>query len=131
MSPRAGLNILTAAWLVCWVTGFVLTHIPIEPKGPVRIPHLDKFAHIALFVLITFLGAMRIRAKRSLTTASLAFWAIAYLVYAAADELTQPLTGREADLADWVCDAIGIGIGTWTIWVRGKPKNGHEGMRGM
>lgn len=127
MCRRARFHLLTASWVICWLTGFVLTHIPIEPKGPVTIPHLDKLAHAVLFALITYLGARRIHMKTgSLAGTALSAWAAIYLIYAAIDELTQPFTGREADLLDWIFDAIGVALGTWAAWKYHRAKNKRE-----
>jgi VanZ family protein len=57
-------------------------------------------------------------------------WALVYLVYGALDELTQPLTGREADVADWVFDAIGVGLATLSLWLGFIPKWVHRSRTG-
>ena len=123
MGLRLRPRMLWAAWLGCWVLAFTLTHIPIQPGGSSLIPHVDKIAHVTLYFLVAFLGGLRLRfGPQDPGHAALLFWAVIYLVYAALDELTQPFTGREADLGDWVFDAIGVGLATFSLWRGFVPK---------
>jgi len=116
------LNVLTTAWVGCWCTGFILTHVPIEPGGAIRIPHLDKVGHVALFFFITYLGGVRlhVRSGRGSVGAWIA-WAMIYLCYGVFDEVTQSLTGRDADLNDWLFDVLGVALATLLLWKRLIP----------
>lgn len=116
--PRA----LTILWIAAWAVAFTLTHIPLEPGGKTRIPHLDKFAHVSLFFGITFLGGLRYQAfPQQRRRRALILWAIIYSGYGVIDELTQPITGRQADLDDWLFDAMGVGLATILLWARWTP----------
>jgi VanZ family protein len=102
--------IWTAAWVGCWLLAFGLTHIPIEPRGAQRIPHLDKIAHGAMYFAISYLGGLRMRVRARSSPSVILWWSLVYLIYGALDEITQPYAGREADLADWVADTAGIAV---------------------
>ena len=118
---------LLAAWLGFWLVAFTLTHIPIKPGGSVPVPHLDKVAHTILYFAVTYLGGLRLTLRQQRAALRvLLLWAFVYLVYGALDELTQPFTGREADIADWVFDAIGVGLATLSLWGGFAPKWVHR-----
>lgn len=115
--PLTSPGTITIIWLGIWLTALVLTHIPIEPGGTTRIPHLDKVAHVSLFFAIAYLGGLRLRLlTRTASARTLVFWAIIYLGYGALDELTQPITGRHSDLDDWLFDALGVALATIVLW---------------
>ncbi|RMH28705.1 MAG: hypothetical protein D6693_03470 [Planctomycetota bacterium] len=89
----------------------VAAHWPrIEIRGP-AIPHLDKAVHAGAFACWTVLLSLTgwcgdgPGARRRL--------ALAAVLYAAVDELTQALPGigRDADLADFFADLAGIAVG--------------------
>ena len=110
------------SWLGCWAGAFVLTHIPITPRTSGRIPHLDKFVHAAMYFVICYLGGLTLRALGKATRPALLIWGCVYLGYAALDELTQPWTGREADMLDWVFDALGVALATLALWIGIVPR---------
>ena len=110
------------AWLGCWAVAFVLTHIPITPRPTGRVPHLDKVVHAAMYFVICYLGGLTLRALGKATRPALIAWVLVYLAYAALDELTQPWTGRDADVLDWVFDAVGVVLATMALWVGIVPK---------
>ncbi len=96
------------ACIAVWTTEAVLTHIPLPTLPPV-VPG-DKTLHVvAYFVLgsvfLVTLSAYALGLWRRLTIA-LAVLA----VYAALDELTQPLVNRHASTRDWLADVVGVGI---------------------
>jgi VanZ family protein len=100
------------------VAMFVATHIP---RLETRFPGLrtwferDKMIHFGIYfgftMLLAFFLALR-KTDRALRTgvSALGYLAIAIFVamFAAADETTQPLTGRQLDFDDWVADMIGM-----------------------
>ncbi len=107
------------AWIGYWCVLFVLTHTPVEGGVPAPIPHADKACHFILFFLLTWLGGrhvLRLRPRAPATT--FLVWAAVYSCYAAADEWTQPLFGRNASLGDWVCDVTGIVGATVVLLLR-------------
>ena len=94
--------------ILLWAGAFTLTHLP-----PAKVPdfhasdktlHLVGFAGLATVFGVTMLAYGVPRRRRLL-------WLFAVmLLYAAFDELTQPLTGRTADFHDWLFDAAGTTI---------------------
>jgi VanZ family protein len=108
-------------WLGFWGLLALLVHVPLTHGGSTRIPHLDKLAHFGLYFLLALLGAMRLVAyERLLRVRKLVLWGVFYALYGVIDELTQPWTGRTADVDDWLADAFGIAAATWfaIIWLR-------------
>jgi VanZ family protein len=98
----------------------VATHLPKEPDfvKDLEAPGVDKLVHFAIYggfsFLLAFLLSFRTADRRARGTLSLAHYAaIAVFVatFAALDELTQPWTGRDRDLMDWIADVIGMTLG--------------------
>jgi VanZ family protein len=92
------------ALLLLWVGGS--TELPTMP--PVR--HLDKVMHFGAYgVLGTLLGASWVSAARQPWWG----WLLgAALLLGALDEYRQSRTpGRDAEVADWVADALGASAG--------------------
>jgi VanZ family protein len=100
------------------VAMFIATHIP---DVGTRLPRLrtwieaDKLAHFGMYfgftTLLACVVALR-RSDRALRTglSVRGYLAIAAFValFAAADEMTQPLTGRQLDIRDWLADMAGM-----------------------
>lgn len=110
-----------AAWLGFWGLLVLLTHVPKLPSVSAPIPHLDKIAHFGSYFALTLLGSLRLAAwERILRVRTFVLWGVFYAVYGVIDELTQPWTGRTADVDDWLADAFGIAAATWfaIIWLR-------------
>ncbi len=123
MARRITPAILLAAWVGCWLVAFTLTHIPIEPGRHNPIPHMDKVAHFLAYFSIAYLGGLRLHLKSPSTHAThLLVWALVYLAYGAFDELTQPYSGRDCDIVDWVFDALGVTMATLALWRGIVPK---------
>ncbi len=91
-----------------WVFEFVLTHIPADHLP--RLETADWQLHGVAFLAVsgTFIAAMVAynipRWRRILLAASI------LPLYAAIDELTQPLVHRTASLDDWLADLVGAMI---------------------
>ena len=49
--------------------------------------------------------------------------AIIILIYAALDEITQPLVNRYASIIDWLADAAGMGVAILTDLIIGWVKS--------
>lgn len=95
----------------------VVTHWPIHPRphGVVWLP--DKAIHFSLFFVLAVLGEAAARLGGVHRTArAMAVWVAVYAAYGALDECLQPLTGRSADVKDWLADVLGILAGL-TVWV--------------
>lgn len=91
-----------------WLFAAIGTHIPAE-----RIPetgYSDKGMHLLGYAILgsSFLLAMW---SRGLPRKKRIFRVIIILlIYAALDEITQPLVNRHASILDWIADASGVGI---------------------
>ncbi|WP_066406480.1 VanZ family protein [Flavisolibacter tropicus] len=72
----------------------------------------DKWVHIGLFSLFTFLicWAMQISLKRGMMTAFLAAVIYGILVEVVQDQF---IPNRSFDLGDWAADIVGSFIGIW------------------
>lgn len=108
-----------------WPAIFIATHLP---PGKVPAVHVsDKLQHLIAFAILTiFLDitlAHKWRSKGDWLTL------LFVLMYAAIDERSQPLIGREADIVDWFADGTGAAIGlclcgmarTIEYWWQGHP----------
>ena len=91
--------------VVYWMAMLWGTHRPPGPPGPDL--HLDKVAHLGGFFGLAVLVGL------TLHKYGRAIWIALPIVmlYAAADELTQPSFGRTADPLDWIADGIGAVCG--------------------
>jgi VanZ family protein len=106
-------------WIGYWCVLFVLTHMPVPGSVPAPIPNADKAYHFILFFLLTWLGGRHVLClrRRALVTTFLV-WGVVYSCYAALDEWTQPVFGRNASFGDWVCDVTGIVAATVVLVLR-------------
>ena len=91
--------------LIVWVAAVIATHIPVG-----RLPHSgvsDKLLHAAgYFVLAGVLWlTLRVHGVSGAKRITLVFFAM--VAYAAIDEMTQPLVGRDDSIGDWLADVIG------------------------
>ena len=107
-------NYFNIKWLVLAVTFttivLLLTHIPKEvmPSQLQESSH-DKLHHVVAYGAITFLFILALKSSPSLLSALLVFFAI--LAIGIVDEVTQPIVGRQASLADLATDVSGIAAG--------------------
>lgn len=89
-----------------WVFLFCVTHFPkLQLDAP---PGSDKVVHIGAYAVLAFLVWQFSATFGPLSRSFAPRAAAGLLVYAAFDELTQPLVGRGADLWDWLADGLGI-----------------------
>lgn len=107
-------NYFDIKWLVFAVTFtaivLVLTHIPQElMPSQLQKSGLDKLQHIVAYGAITFLFILALKSSPSLNLALFVFFAI--LAIGIVDEVTQPIVGRQASLADLAANVIGIAAG--------------------
>ena len=96
-------------FIIYLVTLTTATHIPKPPDIVRGVLAFDKLVHGAAYAILVGLGWLAwppAPSGRRLTRA--AVWLGLGSVYAAADEILQPLTGRDAELGDWAADVIGI-----------------------
>jgi VanZ family protein len=100
---------LTAAWLMYWFFLCGLTHAPKLPRVPITISKEGLVAHFtAYFILAAACVIARIARIGQAGLAWMATWTAVFAAYAALDEITQPLTNRDASPWDFCADAIGV-----------------------
>ena len=110
MKPAGSPNSVWRCVLGClcaaaWIAAFVATHLP--PRDLPAVEISDKVLHSAGFAGLSALLTL------TLAVFGLARWrriplAIGLIIlYAAVDEITQPLVHRTADVHDFLADALG------------------------
>jgi VanZ family protein len=106
-----------------WLALFAATHVP---RRVVTVPggKIDDVIHFVAYAILA--GLLAITWERSagqLSAAHLRWAWVALALYAAIDELTQPLVGRTASWADWLADALGaaVGLALFVWWARWRP----------
>jgi VanZ family protein len=107
--------------LVAYTIAMVLsTHTPIEGDltESTGWPGADKLAHVGIYCGLSLLLALVLALRNEnrgiragLSRAQQAWSAAGVAMYAAVDELTQPWTGRQRDLWDWIADVAGMALG--------------------
>jgi len=121
-APRAklGYRRMLRAILAYVAVLVVATHIPKEPDfvKDLEAPGVDKLVHFAIYCGFSFLLAFLLsfrsaerRARGALSATHYAAIALFVATFAALDEITQPWTGRDRDLMDWIADVIGMTLG--------------------
>ena len=85
------------------------THVP-QP----HLPHLvasDKVLHFVGFLLLSSLLLLTLSAFGAARTRRMVMVIFTVMVYAALDEITQPLARRHASVGDWAADVAGALVG--------------------
>lgn len=77
----------------------------------------DKTLHLIAYTLLGGAVAAAVASRGGWNWRSAAAVLVALALFAAADEITQPLFGRFADIHDWAYDELGLvaGIGVVTV----------------
>jgi VanZ family protein len=92
-----------------WLGIFTLTHLPPRTVGRVTVPdtvqHMAAYGVLAILLFATFRVTGWTFRQTLIAVLGLA------MVYGAIDELTQPLVGRSAEMADWLADVGGALMG--------------------
>jgi VanZ family protein len=104
--------IFTAATLGYACVLFWATHAPdVRPPaiGPPGVPS-DKVFHFLGYAVLGVLAIAAVIAWRARRGAILIAILVLFVV-AGIDEVTQPLTSRDVELADWCADAAGVIVG--------------------
>jgi len=104
-------RLIHTLWIAYWCLLLGLTHAPKLPRIPLPLDRRLLIAHAMAFALLAWLCMLAARARRPRLTWSLKikwFWVLA--VYAACDEILQPLTHRHADVYDWIADLVGVAV---------------------
>jgi VanZ family protein len=122
--PRSLLAFAPAlAWaLIVWMIGG-LDSVP--SGGLSRVPGADKLAHFGMYGVLGWLTGRGFRVaglRRGGIGAVLLI-----MVMGAADELRQAgLSGRSAEIEDWLADAAGAATGFYLALRRGRARERHE-----
>lgn len=103
---RTSVIALVAYWLVL----ITATHIPKVPE-PLGFRPSDKLVHLAAYAVLGALVGLVCSQYRRLRFWLAVVLLIVLAVHGALDEVTQPLVGRHADVADWCADILGAALG--------------------
>jgi len=104
-------RLLAAATAAYTAILLVATHHPRPGDLVGDLVRRDKLLHITAYGLLGLLVAATIAAAGRLSPRSVAAAVAGLVVFAAVDEVTQPLFGRATELLDWACDSAGIVAG--------------------
>jgi len=100
-------SVRTAVWLLALCAAFAATHVPLPAASAHRLPS-DKLLHFAGFAALGAVTSWRAGAGgRTPRPKTLMGWWGFLAAYAVIDELTQPLSGRMFEWADWAMDLCG------------------------
>lgn len=102
---------LVAYWVAC----FVVTHLPPSNVPSSPFPHFDKVVHFSMFLGLALLLLPQLRGHFADVKKTIAVGILCAMIYAAVDETTQTLVGRDAEWADWLADQSGFVVGT-LLW---------------
>lgn len=104
---------LLISCIALWVTALVVSHIPADelPEGPIS----DKGLHFIGFFVLTSWFHWTLLAYRHPTGRRIALVICVMALYAAFDEITQPMFNRYGDIRDWYADMTGI-IAAVIVW---------------
>jgi hypothetical protein len=107
------------AFLSYWVLIFIATHVPrlggLASGWLFGIPHFDKVVHFGMFAGWMGLSFWLLRTcYERPRKAAVAGLFVAGALYAAFDELSQPLVGRDTSLADFCADIGGLTV-AWLL----------------
>jgi VanZ family protein len=108
MSRPLTTRLLWAATLAFWGFIFVMTHIPQQRLPGVRVN--DKTAHLISYGVLAAMLYVTLWVSRPHDWSPLWKIPLVLALYAAFDELTQPLVNRFAEFADWYADVAGAVI---------------------
>lgn len=92
----------------------ILSLLPGSYLPPQTFNIWDKAQHAGVFLLLSLQGIFAFPKKTGAVICAL-------LLYGAAIEVAQSTTGwRYGEFADWLADAVGIGVGfaVWWLWKR-------------
>lgn len=102
------------------------------PKAPVLIPHLDKFIHFTIFMILTVLSIKGLRPHKRMNRWCISipqsFTLLAVILFAGASEVVQEqwIPGRGGDIADFIADFLGIFVGVIIYIFMGRIRKGYS-----
>ncbi len=109
--PLLAVTLGYAVFLV-WATHYPR---PGDLLGPSPPP--DKLLHFIAYGLLGFLVAATVATTGRWSRRGIVLLAVGLAIAAGADEATQPLFDRAADVLDWVYDIIGLFVGLTIVAV--------------
>lgn len=88
------------------------THAPRIQQPEVHLGRIppDKLLHLSAYAVLGTLAAMTAYAWYRIDLRMLLALFAMLAAFALADEITQPLSGRAAEAADWAADVVGIAV---------------------
>ena len=98
-------RLVLAVCLIVWVGAVIATHIPVDrlPRSGVS----DKLLHAAGYFVLAGIFWLTLSVHGVSGAKRIACIFFAMVAYAAIDEMTQPLVGREDSIGDWLADIAG------------------------
>jgi VanZ family protein len=98
--------------VVClfWLSEFIATHAPISEEVE-ALPGSDKHLHFGAYIVLSGLLMFWNGVGAAATGRRVLTVILILAVYAAVDELLQPIFDRDAELLDWAADVFGSAIG--------------------
>lgn len=105
--------------LVYWLALITATHIPKVPE-PLGFRPSDKLVHFAAYAMLGALAGLVYSQFRRLRFRVAVVLLVGIAMHAVLDEVTQPLFGRHADVADWFADILGAATGLGVFLVASK-----------
>ena len=99
-------HFLLIVLIVYWLAEFISTHIPQE-----KVPSLgtsDTVCHCEAFFILSSLFWLTLTSRCAPMLKKLIVIITILPIYAALDELTQPIVNRHASISDWLADVVGV-----------------------
>jgi VanZ family protein len=124
--PRPHRRMARAALIILVVTclaALTATHVP--PGDVPSTGMSDKQMHVLGFLVLGSLVLVNLSCRSMTRARRIPLTLVILAVYAALDELTQPLTGRSCEGMDWVADMAGTAaaIAAWELLFLAARRN--------
>lgn len=109
-------NYVKPVLLIYWILLFTLTTIPSVPMD-FGFQFQDKIEHSVAFMILSFIFTSYIYQKYENIKKTKSFFMVIIIIalYAALDELHQPLVGRICDIWDFIFDVLGAILGYFLL----------------
>ncbi|MEO1208529.1 MAG: hypothetical protein AAFX78_03220 [Cyanobacteria bacterium J06638_20] len=101
------------AFAILFLTIMVVAYTGDLPPQLSRLPYHDKFGHVILYAIATFLGHLTLQRRHViLASMRLPLWVLIFGSFTIVEELGQGLSpNRSLDAMDLVCSLVGVGLG--------------------
>jgi VanZ family protein len=114
------------ALVLYWGAMFIATHIPGDALPEERLG-FDKVVHFGAYAALAVLAAFTMHVMHWLNWKTAILIVVVGAAYGAIDEWLQTYSRREADIADWAADVVGVVFGvacffaaSAILWRRGR-----------